>query len=321
MDQNPNAQQQEQQPVVVVVEPDNPTPPGSTAGDAAGGPPPAQMVVNSNNSSNELPLAPPPTPAAVLNTASADVQDNGPSPTPSMFSNSSNEMPQQVTIADGGSSDGSSLELLGVSEQFTTSSSTTTSGSSSLAASWLDFFAQNSTTNSELSTNMTTTTLLNVDDGGNSSSTPTSLIEKINDYENYDKMEGSADKWAAAAAVNECRWSDDKQNFGNAWSGFFLGAAFANVLILFILLIITRGKRGYFGARLYTLNLAVFAIVQILILAWAQPDDCFGIAKMASISVHGFFIKYNAQLLEWSQIVFLSSTTVLVLDCIHRSVL
>uniref|UniRef100_A0A914I8U1 Uncharacterized protein n=1 Tax=Globodera rostochiensis TaxID=31243 RepID=A0A914I8U1_GLORO len=340
MDQNPNAQQQqqqqqqqEQQPVVVVVEPDNPTPPapplppppGSTAGDAGGGPPPAQMVVNSNNSSNELPLPPPPTPAAaVLNTASADVQGNGPPPTPSMFSNSSNEMPQQITIANGGSSDGPSLELLGVSEQFTTSSSITTSStsgssSSSAAASWLDFFAQNSTTNSELSNNMTTTTttLLNVDNGGNSSwTTPTTLSEKINDYENYDKMEGSADEWATAA--NEHSWSDNKQNFAKAWSGFFLGAAFANVLILFVLLIITRGKRGYFGARLYTLNLAVFAVVQILILAWAQPDDCFGIAKIASISVHNFFIKYNSQLLEWSQIVFLSCTTVLVLDCIHR---
>ena len=43
-----------------------------------------------------------------------------------------------------------------------------------------------------------------------------------------------------------------------------LGASFANILVLFFLLMVRRGKRGYFGIRLYTFNLALFALIQIV---------------------------------------------------------
>ncbi|KAL3089123.1 hypothetical protein niasHS_008488 [Heterodera schachtii] len=218
----------------------------------------------------------------------------------------------------------SSLEIIdGITEHYNTTKTTTMMmPKHSMNNFAVDFVAQNATSAPHLGNNtfnMTTTNLAPIDNGfaghGQASwnTTKTALpliVGENNDYGNYVKIDQAELVWA--------KQHENNHNLETAWSGVFLGAAIANVLILVFLLIITRGKRGYFGTRMYTINLTIFAIMQIFLLAWAQPNDCFGLAKIASIYTRNFFNKYNAQLMEWSQIVYLSCTTVLIVDCMQR---
>ncbi|KAL3107568.1 hypothetical protein niasHT_013217 [Heterodera trifolii] len=218
----------------------------------------------------------------------------------------------------------SSLEIIdGITEHYNTTTTTTIMmPKHSMNKFAVDFVAQNATSAPHLGNNtfnMTTTNLAPIDNGfaghGQASwnTTKTALpmiVGENNDYDDYVKIDQAELIWA--------KQHENNHNLETAWSGVFLGAAIANVLTLVFLLIITRGKRGYFGTRMYTINLTIFAIMQIFLLAWAQPNDCFGLAKIASISTRNFFNKYNAQLMEWSQIVYLSCTTVLIVDCMQR---
>jgi hypothetical protein len=169
--------------------------------------------------------------------------------------------------------------------------------------------------------NLTTTTQWSANKNG------TSIDDNYDDGFGPDYKDLLQLEMAKEKIASEATWSSGKNQ--SKFCRFFkliakisvlLGASVSNILILLFLLTITRGKAGYFGIRLYILNLALFAALQISLIAWMAPEDIYGMHKFLCFGLQDFMDKYTGSLLECTQIVYLSASTVLMFDCIQRFV-
>ncbi|KAI1725242.1 hypothetical protein DdX_01891 [Ditylenchus destructor] len=91
------------------------------------------------------------------------------------------------------------------------------------------------------------------------------------------------------------------------------------LFLLWILLIIlvTRPK-GNLNVRLFALNLVFMDIIQIVFVLWSEDDKLFRLKSKLGLGFRTFLEKYCLQLEEWSQIIYCTSVTMLIIEAIHR---
>ncbi|KAI1731738.1 hypothetical protein Ddc_00572 [Ditylenchus destructor] len=88
-------------------------------------------------------------------------------------------------------------------------------------------------------------------------------------------------------------------------------------LCILLIILVTRPK-GNLNVRLFALNLVFMDLIQIAFVLWSEDDKLFGLKSKLGLGFRTFLEKYCLQLEEWSQIIYCTSVTMLIIEAIHR---